>query len=545
MDRANDNYCIGKHRTVTADELEKIHYESVSFNNKRFICPECGEYLTFVRRYKYKSYFKHSRSNDTTKHCELRSQSNQNFSIYERAGLPLYLKKCANNQFELNLGFYNIDENLIKTSQIEKFKVIINALMENQNLSVTYSVNDINFSTSSMTLKSINFVSEMYKLKYSSSNAERLLGTKWGNNIEGFSSYGALFTYSENGGRKIRINDEITTETDYYYICQNSNQLDRLNGVEYIYCGNMSLDSSYSTSIYKIYKICFKPRNEEQFNKLYYFCRDNFKISLIYKPSTLTAIWPPTIQKDNKISYFNYENEALFILNSEEKNGRAFIHGDNIVNQIEGYELRPDKFLVKIPIKEESVAVSINEKYNSICFFLERYRDNLKSYTNSICINSYEGNLINRGVYSELPTKKIVKISAESKCEIVHLKKNQYYKVYRIKSKKENVINNIDFDDELGIISVNEYIPFLQYVKKPLSGNCTINDEKLYINLRKVKGEFTVPPVWMKKMLCLLMDSPKTFVVVRKYVFESKMPVKAIKILKDIYKTKNGGADIG
>lgn len=529
-----------------AEDLEKIYMGTVPSNTKRFICTECGEYVSFVRRYKHKSYFRHCNRNETTKQCDLRSQALQSSSLYERVGLPLYIKKCNNNKFELYLGFYSLDETVMDIAQKDKFKVYINALNEDKNLTITHFINDINFSISLTTLKRIDYVSQKYKLKYSSNAAEKLLSIRWGNEIEGILSDGALFTYCETGGRKIRINDEITTDTDYFYLCKRRSILDRYGGIKYEYCGEISLRSSFISIVYYVYKINFSAHNDEQFNKLYFFCRDNLKVSLMYKPSKLVPMWPPAIKKDNYISFLNYEKEALFLLNSDEVNTRVFIHRNNLINELKGEEIENNMYLMKVPITtKEIIAVNINEKYNSDFIFVTHYKDNIKTFNNFIDIKDIDDKVIDRGIHSKLPAKRIVKITAKSKCDVIHLKNNQIYQNHQIKDYKGTIINNIDYGDEIIAIDGIENILLLKYIKEYLHNEYNFNDELVYLSICKMGKPFMTPPIWLKKLLLLLSKNHRTYGLVRDFIVTNKMPVSANRILKDLYKTMKAGVDCG
>jgi hypothetical protein len=542
MDKAIENYSVGKHKTVTADELEKTNVSTIASISERFICPECGEYVTFVRRYKYKSYFKHGNSNEATKKCDLRIEGQQNFSIYERMGLSLYLKKCIDNKFEFYVGFYNLDETLMNIAENQELKVSINPVNGDKKLSTLYFVNNNNFSTSSTTFKKIDFISTRYILQYSSTNAEQLLNKRWGKDFEGVLSGGALFTYSDNGGRKIKINDEITTDTDYFYLCKDGNVLDRCDGIEYMCCGEISLKTSFMSVLYNVYKIKFRAFNNVQFYKLINFCRDHLKISLIYKPSTLIAMWPPSIQIDNQISYIN-KKEALFILGSEETNARVFVHRDNITDELKGEKIDNNKYLMKIPVITGGIALNINEKYNSVFAFLTHYKGNIKIYNNSIYMKDIDDNPIHRGNNSKLPDKKTIKITAETKCDILHIKNNQVHKSYTIINEKGRNIDNIAFDDEIVFINGIEQTTLLKYIKNHMRSDQIFNDELLYLSLCQLGNPIMPPPIWIKKLLVLLKSNSKTFKVVRSFLLTNKMPVNAHKILNDLYKTMKVGVD--
>lgn len=541
MYKAKDNYSIGKQRTVTADEVEKIYMSTIAASSRRFICPSCGEYVAFVRRYKYKSYFKHCNSNDATKFCELRSQSEKNLSIYEWVGLPLYLKK-SNNKFELNLGFYSIDETIMNISR-EEFKVFIEPQNDNTKESISYFIDNKNFSTIYMSLKRISFLSERYKLRYSSTIAEKIFKKVWGTDVEGIQNNGALFIYGENGGRKVRINEEINTNTDYFYLCKNVNILDRYNYIDYECCGNISFKSSFLNVHYNIYKVKLKSYNDEQFKNLYNFCRNNFKVSLLYKPSKLISIWPPTIQKDNEFSYLNNENEKLFVLKTDETSPQIFMHRNDIVQELEGEKLDNDKYLLKLNFTKERVAVNINEIYNSNFVFLNSYRDNIKTYSNSIYIKDNDNNLINYGTYSELPTKKIIRLIANSKCDIIHFKRNKMYRNYKIKGEQGIIIDNITFGDEIVIINGIECTTLLKYIKNDIHNLSRFEDELVYMNICKDGGIFITPPIWTKKLLLLLKSNSKTFALVRKFLITNKMPINVNDILRDLYETMKGDSD--
>lgn len=546
MDKAIEIYSIGKQKTVTADELKKTILHTIASISERFICPECGEYVTFVRRNEYKSYFKHGNSNEDTRKCELRIEGRQGLSIYERMGLSLYLKKWDNNKFEFYVGFYNLDEMLMNIAENEKFEVSINSVNESKKLSDPFFVNYNNFSLNSTTYKKINFISTRYKLQYSSFKAEQLLSKRWGKDFEGVLSGGALFTYNDNGGRKIKINEEITTDTDYFYLCKNGNILDRSDGIEYLNCGEISLKSDFYSVVYKIYKINFKAYNDEQFHKLSNFCRDHLRISLIYKPSTLIPMWPPSIQIDNQISYLN-KNEALFILESEETNARVFLGRDSTTDELKGEQIDKNKYLMKIPIITDGIALNINEKYNSIFALLNYYKGNIKIYNNSINIKDYHENPIHRGSNLKLPDKRTIKITAETKCDILHIKNFQVYKRYSIINEKVRNVDNIAFGDEIVYISGVEQTSLLKYIKNQIEYDLIFNDEydeSLSLSLCQLNSPFMPTPIWIKKLLVLLESNTKTFKVVRSFLHTNKMPIIAYRILKDLYKTMKGGVDL-
>lgn len=542
MDRAIE-YSVGKNKTVKAAELEKTIKNTISASSKRFICSECGEYITFVRRDKFKSYFKHGNNTENSKICDLRIDVRNDQSIYERMGLPLYLKKTDEPKFELNVGFHKLDEMLMNIAEDIGLNVSIKLINGDNKFSVPYIVNYNNFSISSITFKKIDFISTRYLLQYSSSKAEQeqLLSKRWGKEFEGILSGGALFTFNDNGGRKIKINEEIKTDTDYFYLCKNENILDKFD-IQHFYCGELSLKLSIYSETYKIYKIKFNATSDSQFKKLFNFCRDFLKISLVYKPLTLIAMWPPSIQIDNQISYLD-RNKALFILESEETNARVFIYKENKSNELKGEHIKNNKYLIRMPIFNDEVAININEKYNSVYALLSYYKKNIKTYNNKICMKDINDNPILEGDGMKLPIKKLIKITSETKCDILHIRNFQFYKSYKITSEIGVTIDNIAFGDEIFCINGMEQISLLKFAKNQIQSDQIINDELLYLNLRQIGSPFISTPMWVKPLLGSLKSNSKSFKVIKSYLYTNNMPVNAYRILKDLYLTMKVGVD--
>ncbi|MCK4258282.1 MAG: hypothetical protein KAX49_04850 [Halanaerobiales bacterium] len=535
MNKAKENYSTGKQRTVKACELEKYYLETVPSNSKRFICPECGEYVAFVRRDKYKSYFRHCKINETTAFCEQRCNSTHDYSIYEKVGFPLYLKKGIGQKFDLYLGFYNINESQISIAQNSNFQVSILPYNEDVRMELPYRINSYNFSANSTTLKRINFISSRYKLKYSSKDAEKLFIKRWGSEVEGIINGRALFTYHSNGGRKIRINDEITTDTDYYYLCNDRHKLNRNLGLVYEKCGVINLEYTYSILTYYVYRVQFKNFNEKQFKRLHDYCRENLKVSLIYKPSELVAIWPPAIQKNNELNFFKREKNALFILKSQEKNARTFIHTTNSVKEVKGTAIGDKMYLVNLPIVSENVAININEKYNSINFFLSHYKGIIKTVDSDIIVYDDQSNILNSGVHYKLPAKKSIKIVTSTKCRILHLKNNQVFKAYPIDEEAGIIIEKISYGDEILVMSgVSEY-SLLKFIGENTQKQIVLDNDKLFFKLSRTKGSLISPPIWIRKLLNKIENRSKIYSLIRKYIFTNKIPVEACRILEEEY----------
>ena len=79
----------------------------------------------------------------------------------------------------------------------------------------------------------------------------------WTNFADGFTSYGALFLYSENGGKKIHKNDTIEPNKQYYWLIPKGN-FQAKSGVNYKLISSLSIDRKE----FEIYTITIKHNNE-------------------------------------------------------------------------------------------------------------------------------------------------------------------------------------------------------------------------------------------------------------------------------------------
>ncbi|CEP95570.1 Uncharacterised protein [[Clostridium] sordellii] len=528
MDKAKENYKVGEVRIVSADQIKIEYARSVSYEEKKFFCSNCGEYVTYVNKDKGKTFFRHIKKTEETKECELRIDAQSQLSVYQKVGLPTYLKKDSNGNFNLFIGFYAIDKKIMELSKNEKASITILGGKSNYNLTKKYFIDNINFSSDILTLKQINFLATKYKMEYSTLNAKSLLSDKWGDEIEGINANGALFKFGENGGRKIRINEEITTNTDYFCICKDNSKFISFSGINYLEVGSIS----FVNGVYKVYKISFSLSGWDN-ERLSEFCREIFKISLVNKPYEIIPIWPPTINCDNKIELvFNKNN--LLLLKSLQQNTRAFIHRMKYYSEINLNKVSDNQYLFKISPSYMERAININDEYNSKYLLVSNYKGNFKSFSNNIILTDVNENVIERGKYDKLPLQGKLKIYSNSEIDIIHYRRGIIYKLYRVKS-KENLINDLKYGDKLIAkigLKKNTIIEF-EKVKEEIT-ELFLNDVEIYKKLKKLNEPFEPVDTYTRAIFRYLKNYPKTFNLIKSYIIKNKMPIAAKKILKKI-----------
>lgn len=535
MDKAKEIYLLGKEKLVSAEEIKKKYLNTVPYKQKHFICSCCGEYVTYVRRTYYKSYFKHANENELTKLCELKSNFDAQFSIYERTGLPLYLKKTGDKIYELYVGFYSIEEGKYNRLINENGNISIKSYKENMDEYCNFNLNENNFSNNNTILKKIDFISSKYRIYYSTENIQRILKNTWGNEIDGIQSSGALFSFSENGGKKIKVNEDVTTNTEYLYLGKSDKLFDFHKGIKSELIGSILFNMNYGVTTYNIYKIILSAYEENDFKNLSEFCRDKFKLSLIYKPAKIISMWPPTIISNQGIKYVNNEKESLCILENDEGTGSLYLHYSSDVDVVEGEEISTNKYLVKIPIKNYKIPITINEKYNSIYTFNNGYIDNVKQHKNEVKLLDKNNKEITIQTKTKLPPKKIIKIEAISRCKVIRVKKNNIYLIHKITNEEEFYIDNIEFGDRILITDSLKETILLEYKRDERLINNNIDDEKVLLRLSKLEEPYIGCPVWIKKVLLIVRNRPKTYALVHNYIVCNRVPIKALKFLNQIW----------
>ena len=184
-----------------------------------FVCPDCGEYVGFVYGRNKSSYFMHEKS-DGTRKCEIyvkRINSNQTYTPYERAGLPLYLLRIGRS-FCINIGFYPISKQALVSAAANKLSLTI--CTDKGHRIVTKYINEESFSSDDTSFVQIDKVSSKYLIEFSNKKLPPDIAKKWVGEVEGLGSKGALFKYNEFGGTRIRKSETITVGTDYYLVCK-------------------------------------------------------------------------------------------------------------------------------------------------------------------------------------------------------------------------------------------------------------------------------------------------------------------------------------
>ncbi len=350
MKTALDFYARGKQKEANADEYDRSRY----YSRDRFICPECGEavHLTGSR---YSNHFAHFKKSEVSAECDRRVDGSPTDSVYERIGLPIYMRKNSSGDFYLYMGFKALPPMLMEKAIKESISVKI----DGKN---TYRINNERFSCEETALIPLDYIplsGHKYHLYYEPMNKAYAISQHWSDYSDGFSYEGAIFTVSEQGGKKIRHGDSITTEEQYYWVRRQPQLPSFIPGIEMKKCGCLILKDD----ILNVFCGTFSANiSDIEFSYLASYLRSKLKIHLLEKQPEFVPIWPPVVK-----------TEDGYIVNSKEQSVYGYVVSGNDNPRIyvyQGIRKIPDELnsvnrLTCVKVWDREALVNIDRKYVS------------------------------------------------------------------------------------------------------------------------------------------------------------------------------------
>lgn len=173
MKTAIDFYVRGKQKEAHADDYDRNSY----YSSSRFICPECGETVHLTHK-KDSNHFSHYKMKDNSPQCDRRAYSVSTDSIYERLGLPLYIRKeTDSNRYNLLMGFRPLPSSILEMAEREQVSIKLAGERK-------YRVNRERFSVNQTFLMPIDYIppaGQNYHLTIEPANKLTLFKKYWSN----------------------------------------------------------------------------------------------------------------------------------------------------------------------------------------------------------------------------------------------------------------------------------------------------------------------------------------------------------------------------
>ena len=366
MKTALDCYGRGKQKECNADE----YIVGSVYSRDRFICPECGESV-HLRRSKYSNYFAHYKRQNTSAECDKRVDGVPTDSIYERIGLPIYLRNGAvKGTFELSLGFKALPRSLMEAAEKSKLQVSIDE-------ESSYLVNRERFSEESTVLIPIHHIpicEKRYHLSYSPVDKATCIMKHWSDYADGFSYHGAFFTVSEQGGRKIHHGDNISTDIEYYWV-KKDDTIPKISGLKGNRIGILQLKNE-KWYIYKV--ILSSDISDRAFEYLAFYLREYLQLYLLEKEPKYIPIWPPLVKQEDEYLVDRTNTKVYGCVMSGNDEPETYIY--NGVLSVPR-EIKYNDKLLAVNIDSNDILINIDRKYISSGTRFRQAAHELKSET--------------------------------------------------------------------------------------------------------------------------------------------------------------------
>lgn len=470
MKTALDFYARGKQKEANADEYDRSRY----YSRDRFICPECGEavHLTGSR---YSNHFAHFKKSDVSAECDRRVDGSPTDSVYERIGLPIYIRKNAAGDFYLYMGFKALPPGLMEKAIKESISVKI----DGRN---TYRINTERFSCDGTALIPLDYIplsGHKYHLYYEPVNKAYAVSQHWSDYADGFSYEGAIFTVTEQGGKKIRHGDSITTDVEYYWVRRQPQLPYSIPGVNMKECGRLILKDKVLTVFCGSFS---SDITDAEFNFLTAYLRANLKIHLLEKQPEFVPIWPPVVKTEDGYIINNREQSVYGYVVSGNDNPRIYVY--------QGIRKIPDELvsanhLTCVRVWDQEALVNIDRKYVSSGTLLLKRSRNIISNDADVyeliddeCVALEKGNICRN-------CNKILFQSGHQTDFILIRKSGRIEKNGGI---GEYIFEDLQDGDLIYVLQNRLLISILAVSIEKQQENLTISDEELFRLFRKFKG---------------------------------------------------------
>ncbi|CDM70052.1 hypothetical protein CM240_2935 [Clostridium bornimense] len=526
MRKAIHNYATGKQKEIDASEVNKID------GLKLFICPECGEKVRFVSGMKQLPHFKHYKKTEISPECEKRVDGFVKTYLYERIGLPLYIKR-SNSSFELYISFPVLKDNLLDKLIEEKLYITIKDTDKYyENKQQKFAIN--RFLNDASTLLPINFIpknNSNFIIDFSTSKYNEEILKYWSQYSEGFYKDNAIFSYGESGGKKIHRNDSIYTEKKYYMVSKN-NLINIPPGMKKEYIGSLPINNLN----YNVYTIQITPYDDIEFKRIAEYLLLNFKIGLLYCKPEIIPLWPPVVQKDSNFNLIHSNKDLICTVKTGNDVPKIYSYIEDKVTELFIPSFGDNCFKIKV-YPNSNKFLSVDRKYiGNEVIFSNIHQELIYGKLNCILYDiDNTNNIININTEYTL-SKKYVDLIAKSnnKLNIYH-KTNYLYRKYELLNDKELRISNIQLNDELLFFNSYKLIGKICFVNKIISKKIIDSDlyHKLLLTSHTVKISI---PIEIKKILILLSNYPMCYYLIKRYSDEGKIPIGTWYIIKQEFK---------
>ena len=371
MKYAIDRYTTGSEKEVCADDFDGQAY--IPRKHNRFFCPECGLQVFWVSKGgNQPNKFKHPPRTENSPECDKRVDGRSDLYLYERVGLPLYLSHISGTNYQLSISFPAVGENILAYASRQNAKITISGGANNRII----PINTSNFVSNSSTLIPVDFLppdNSRYKIVISPSGT---YSKKWSDYAEGFTFTGAIFSYDENGGKKIHRDDSIIPGRQYYIVSRNFSC--PYSEVRFQNVGTLKLRHV----AYQVYTMTTEVslKNEYRYSLIAEFFRSRFGVGFLETAPEIIPLWPPVVEQDVLIP--TKDSRIYCAIASGNDSPTVYSYSGNQVNMVPVHSDAGDEKYIFIKASQIETVLSVDRKYvgREVVFRMKNLLTNEQQY---------------------------------------------------------------------------------------------------------------------------------------------------------------------
>ena len=524
MKEAIDRYTIGVETEVDANDFDNQYY--IPQRRTRFFCPECNEIVFFrAKGGNHPNQFYHQEKTKRSPECDKRVDGRSALTISQRVGLPLFITQISTGNFQLNIGFPALGNKTLENAEKSDCTVKISSYQQYRTIKVDQS----NFLSDSTTLVPVNFI-PLYGKNYSISIEGKTqyfdLQRKWSDYADGFEIKGAIFTYSEAGGKKIRRGDSISTNRYYYAVVRNDFlYYPHINQTE---IGKIIINKSTFKVIKFIINVSVD--NKRDFMHISSLLRSNFGVWLVKCPSELIPVWPPVIQQEYMIPVKNDSN-VICVVSSSNDEPSVFSYSGNNVYRKDIKTVSSGIHIVELSVGLYPTILSVDRKYagREISFIAKPLHHSSYSYDFSF-INS-AGEKKELTVLSKSEVIKGGVIESNSKFDLYFGTSEMIYMHFPIREQQTSISENKGITEIYLLIGSSVY-DCIKFNKEAASD--TDIDVLSQTIIDSAKGQLIPIPVWVNHILHYLKNNQyeQLYQSIVKTMVNDKLHIETVRQLR-------------
>ena len=495
----------GEKQEISANEYKESQHLG------RLKCPCCKEKVDWndgraplLGGGTRKKCFKHhhgTKREECENYCSSIAQAST-MTTFAKLSLPLYLLK-DDSSFSLNIGLYGISE--VAINQALQLDLFVKILLNNNVISKK-KIDNVNFAPETLQTIKVNHCSTEYNLAFSAGHVPPEINKKWHTaiDINGVGENGAIFYYSQYGGRKVKSDDGLETGKDYFLLSMT--RYESYPSVRFEVVGSIIFDSSIK---YFVYKLHINAINKESL----YFC-ERFGMALCLRSSQLIPLWPPCKANDREFLFMTKKNKFLILKSDDAQKQTVF--SESLQRKLPFESVGPNKLLLKSSALSEDFLSIGGSDQSFICGSLP------KVLVSNICTID---------IASRDPNDRVIEFTSPAKVKVIRWNGNIPVAVMVTKH------NTVEIDKP----KIKERLQFLHgldevliITKEKKQNDCKNEDiDDLLSNaLNRYKTNFIPVPVSIKWIMLKLKCCPKTYITLQMMINNNKISRDAFDILK-------------